>query len=281
MFSAQDPSGPVTIECSADGAAFAACMSPVSLHDLADGEHTMVLRARDAAGNLGGPWATAWVVDATAPSVGMSAPAATFTLSSKLAAAWTAADAGSGVASSDVRWRRSRLGGEWSAWTAPAAWQATAASTVTLDGAARGYSYCLAARVRDKAGNVSGWSAPRCTGVPLDDRDLVASAGWTTATGAAHYAGTYLKTSVVAQLTAPKATVRAVALVAARCDGCGVVGVYLGDTLVKKISLDAPTAKRQVVIPVASYTTDRTGVFSIRVLSSGKPVHIDGLATSR
>ncbi len=43
--------GPVALECSLDGAAFAACSAPVTLDGLADGAHHLLLRAVDSAGN--------------------------------------------------------------------------------------------------------------------------------------------------------------------------------------------------------------------------------------
>ncbi|MFL5347471.1 MAG: adventurous gliding motility protein AgmC [Hyalangium sp.] len=49
----------VTYECSLDGAAFTACSDPFSLEGLADGEHTLEVRARDSAGNVDPTPATA------------------------------------------------------------------------------------------------------------------------------------------------------------------------------------------------------------------------------
>jgi len=49
-FSSTEPE--VTYECSLDGASFTACPSPVTFTALAEGPHTLQVRARDAAGNV-------------------------------------------------------------------------------------------------------------------------------------------------------------------------------------------------------------------------------------
>jgi hypothetical protein len=57
-----------SFECSLDGATFAACVSPASYGELADGPHTFLVRARDAAGNVdSSPAEVGWTVDATPP----------------------------------------------------------------------------------------------------------------------------------------------------------------------------------------------------------------------
>ncbi|MEN9800795.1 MAG: hypothetical protein RL653_4492, partial [Pseudomonadota bacterium] len=57
-----------TFECSVDGAAFTACTAPVQLSGLAEGAHSVSVRAVDAVGNVDATPATAtWTVDLTAP----------------------------------------------------------------------------------------------------------------------------------------------------------------------------------------------------------------------
>lgn len=64
-------------ECSVDNGTFAACSSPVSLNNLADGSHWFEVRATDAAGNKGLSVSYSWSIDTQAPDimVGMVSPA--------------------------------------------------------------------------------------------------------------------------------------------------------------------------------------------------------------
>lgn len=67
-------------ECRLDAAAFAACTSPFSLTNLADGSHTATIRSFSAAGAVSNVAVAAWVVDTAVPSVpnvALSVPALT------------------------------------------------------------------------------------------------------------------------------------------------------------------------------------------------------------
>jgi hypothetical protein len=57
----------VTFECSLDGGAFAACVSPKGYSGLAQGAHTFAVHARDAAGNVSAAATRSWTVDTNAP----------------------------------------------------------------------------------------------------------------------------------------------------------------------------------------------------------------------
>lgn len=80
-----------TFECAVDGGAFAACSSPLTLLGLAEGGHSLQVRATDLAGNVDtSPAVAAWVVDLTAPDTSIdstpplasTSSVATFTFSS-------------------------------------------------------------------------------------------------------------------------------------------------------------------------------------------------------
>ena len=68
-----------TLTCSIDGGSFSPCSSPVDLAGLADGPHSVQVRATDSFGNVGTA-TRSWVVDNTAPTVTITAgPSGTVT----------------------------------------------------------------------------------------------------------------------------------------------------------------------------------------------------------
>src|SRR5205085_72877 len=69
-----------TFECKLDGLDYAGCNSPKGLSGLADGSHTMSVRATDAAGNRDAtPASVTWTVDTTAPETTIDASPAELT----------------------------------------------------------------------------------------------------------------------------------------------------------------------------------------------------------
>ena len=271
--------GPV-LSCRLDGKAVSTCSSPLTVTGLASGPHQLLVIGRDSDGNYGGA-VRSWTLDRTAPSTSVTSPAKAVTLTSSLPVTWRGSDSGgSGVATFDVRYERASASGTFGGWAYPSGWQATTRTSTSLTKLVAGATYCFSDRARDHAGNTSAWSSPRCTTVPLDDRALAASSGWSRTTGSGYYRGTISTTThTAATLKSPSLQVQHLYLVATRCRRCGTVGLYAGPTLVAKISLSATATSLQAVLPLPRITL-RTCMITIKSLGTA-PVHLDGLATTR
>ncbi len=193
---------------------------------------------------------------------------------------WSATPALAPVTSYDVRYRRAAWNGDFG----PAVtWlRATADTSATFAGSP-GSTYCFGVRARDADGGVSPWTAAgKCTAVPLDDRSLTRSSGWTAGTGDPYYRSTYLRSSTNgAKLTRTGVVARRIALLATTCPTCGTVKVYWGSTLLKAISLHSDTTVNRKLIAVKTFSFARTGTLTIKVVSSGRKVIIDGVAIRR
>jgi hypothetical protein len=86
-FTLSSNESPVTFQCSLDGASFAACTSSPTF-TVTDGNHSLVVRATDQAGNVSPPSAAwNWTVDTTIPTATIVTGPATFT--SQTSAAFT------------------------------------------------------------------------------------------------------------------------------------------------------------------------------------------------
>ena len=98
-FSFSSNEGGVSYGCSLDGSAYAPCSTPNTFGGLANGAHTLAVRATDGAGNLDATAASyAWTVDVVAPAPPViSAPAAGSSMAALVAVSGSA-EAGSTVA---------------------------------------------------------------------------------------------------------------------------------------------------------------------------------------
>lgn len=128
-------------ECALDGAAFAACVSPVSYSGLADGVHSVTVRAIDAAGNVdASPAQAAWAVDATAPDTRFTSVPPSSTKDRSATFYFAATEAGTFECSLDGR--------AWAACSSP----------VRLTSLSRTY-HTFQVRARDAVGNVDATPA--------------------------------------------------------------------------------------------------------------------------
>jgi hypothetical protein len=218
--------------------------------------------------------------DVTAPRPVLSTPTSRIGAAGNLSVRFSATDSESGVASYDVRYRQARYDQGFKPAVYPVSWQGTTGSSVTFT-LARGYDICFSVRARDRSGNVSGWSAEKCTEVPLDDRALVASSGWSRTSAA----GTYLSTVSTAKATGrtlhlPTVQVVHGWLIATRCSTCGSVTVSIGGHVLGAVSLYASATQHQVKLLLPGGGVLRTGALVLTTRSAAT-VQIDGLALTR
>lgn len=138
-----------------------------------------------------------------------------------------------------------------------------------------GTSYCVGARGTDGVGNIGAVSQETCFTTPLDDRAFTGT-GWSRVEGDNHYLGTLTTTQTKGRFLLRKG-VRAkhLALVVAKAPNGGKVQVKLGENVLGNYSLEGTGA--QQVIEVATFAKVRTGALRITVISTGKPVRIDGV----
>jgi hypothetical protein len=179
----------------------------------------------------------------------------------------------------DVRYRRAPWNGTYGSRTT---WRTATTATSGVMTVAKGYTYCFSARARDTQGARSAWSSETCTAIPLDDRSLKRSSGWTRATNRADYAGTNTRSSTGgATLTRTGISGRRISVVATTCPTCGVLRAYWRGTLIRTIDLQSSTTRHRRVFTLATFSTRREGTLVLRVVGRTGRVIIDGLAVRR
>lgn len=203
-----------------------------------------------------------------------------YRLTTPFKVSWSgASDSGSGIASYKAYSRRAPFNGGFGAATV---FDASAGPGSGSFPAKPGNTYCFSVRVSDHAGNTSSASAEKCSAVPVDDVSLKGP-GWARQSGqVGYYRGTYSGSSTKgATLTRTGVQARRLALIATKCPGCGVVDVKLGGTLLNRVNLAASTTMKRQIIPVGTLPGVVAGTVTITVVTSGKPVLVDGLGVSR
>lgn len=274
------------LTCGADAGALSACGTPsggdyrgaqsASLSGLSEGAHTLHVHAVDAGGNAA-TYDFPFVVDTVAPTATLLAPTVPFQLPLSTTVRWSGSDA-SGIATYAVRSRSATYATGFGAYTAPTSYAGTVTSHA-FGSLVPGTTTCYQVRSVDKAGNVSPWTAERCTAVPLDERGLTRSSGWTATSATGWFQGTALSTNQLGATLTKHATLRRIQVVALTCATCGVVQVTVGTVQIARINLAAATTQRKAItLPVFSL---RTGTVTLKVVTSGKLVRVDALGLSR
>jgi hypothetical protein len=264
----------VTKTCTLDGRA-TTCTSPTALSRLAQGKHAFVISATDPLGARGSA-TVSWTVDTVVPKISVSvAPAVTLGTSATFR--WRGSDVTSGVASYDLQYTAASYTGTFGSWVTKLA--GTRAVSWTLSGLKPGYEYCIRVRTHDGAGNVSGYSAARCTTRPMDDRSLAAS-HFTRRTVSYAFGRTESDASYTgATLTLAHARVQHLAVLTTVSPTGGTLAAYVGSTKVGTVSLKSAGTHPQQVLWL-HVVSPRTGTVTLRTLSR-LPVRVDGLVNLR
>ena len=205
----------------------------------------------------------------------------TATSAASFVVSWGGLAGTASIVSYDVRYRRAPWNGSFGAY---GTWLAATGSTRGSFLGATGSTYCFSVRAHDSIGAVSPWSAETCTATPLDDRSLARSASWRRRTGSStsYFAGTYVKSFTYgARLVRTGVIARRIWLLATTCRGCGAVAIYWGGNRVRTISLASPTTVHRKLIPITVFSSARVGTLTVRVVSTDRPVLVDGVVVSR
>ena len=235
-----------------------------------------------AANGLGEGFSAPFTVDATAPVPSMTGSALNLKVqtSRTVALSWTASDPLSGVVWYNVRERHQWVSGSaFSSFTYDAYHTVGTSRTITFPTTARGYTICFSVQALDGVGNLSGFSKERCTALPFDDRQFPLNHGWVRGSSSAFYESTYTSsTTLNSVLGITGVRFKTLIFIAETCSTCGIVGIYRGNTLLKKISLYATSTHTKVEFTVVTYTTlAASSTITIKVLTSGKHIYFDGL----
>lgn len=215
--------------------------------------------------------------DIRPPATAVEAPTR-FTLGPWWTVRWRSTDAGSGVATHDVRYRTSSDVTGLGAWRYPAARTLTTATTMSLR-MTPGTEYCVSVRARDRAGNLAAWSPAVCTSAPLDDRAFGAASGWGPLADRQAYGGT-VRRAVRDRATLSRVVLmRRLAVVATTCAACGKVSVYENGALVRTLDLRSARTRHRVLLAVVSHSASRRVRITLVVRGSGRPVLLDAIAT--
>ena len=219
------------------------------------------------------------VIDGSVPTVGVTT-LPVFESGLGFPVAWSATGGVSSITNTDVRYRKAlwnaSLPNTYTTWKS-----GVTARSATFTGT-QGYKYCFSTRARNLIGNLSGWSAEKCTIVPFDERTLATTGAWTKSTPSGWVAKTALQTTTkgAALRTKKSVSVKRIGLIALKCKDCGSVTVQVG-TFKKTVSLAGGSKAGTRTLFTIVLPSKKTGKIAIIVTSkSGKVVKIDGLDLS-
>jgi ribosomal protein L32 len=144
-----------------------------------------------------------------------------------------------------------------------------------------GNTYCFQAEALDSVPESWGFTADRCAVVPLDDRALGASSGWSRRTGTGFFLDTFTRTTKLGKsLRRTGIHAKSAQIMVEKCPTCGSIKIYWNGVLKHTYNLHAGSVQKKVYLSAVSFSSVHVGTLKIVVSSSGKPVIIDGLGIS-
>ncbi|KAA1419285.1 hypothetical protein F0U44_12630 [Nocardioides humilatus] len=253
------------------------CSAPITqTTGVADGEHSIEVYAQTSDGRRSALAQATVVVDTVPPIVYVTAPPL-FPATRAATVTWSGTDATAGIAGYELRRRRTPRVGAVGEWTTPVSLPPTATTRGYVD-LLEGSTYCFEVRAKDRATNTSPWGQ-KCAAIPIDDRSLTRSAGWTEVSEPGWLDNSALETTQRGANVYKRATTRRLALTALTCPTCGKVAVLVAGTQVATFDLAAATTRRQLfTVPPFALTT---GAVVVKVVSEDKLVKIDSLSSWR
>lgn len=217
--------------------------------------------------------------DQDAPTARMTKPSFPVVASRTIPLEWSGDDGdGSGIASFDITYRsekysRSVLGRRNKA---PGLTGATT-TTGTFTGQP-GNTYCFEAKAHDVAGNLSagsvGWN---CATVPVDDKSLTHSSGWTQRSNQnGYFEKTFSVTTGLGKtLTLTGVKAKQVGILAKVCKTCGKLTFkFGGSTWMANLRANST---RTVLFYTPIYNGITTSSLVVKSTTSGKTVQVDGV----
>ncbi|MFN8623439.1 MAG: lamin tail domain-containing protein [Chloroflexota bacterium] len=215
----------------------------------------------------------------TDPPTGVKiGPVPPFQASSATTIGWSATDAGVGVAGYTVKVRLASIAADFGAGDI---WQNDVSATSADWFGGAGQTACFSVKARDANNNESGYSTERCTAFPLDDPALTPTGFTAVASRGSYFDSVSRATKKGATLVGPTVTGKRFALMVTRCPTCGSVKVLWNNVAIKTIALTAKKTTKRAIVPLPVRPSAETGVLTIVVTTTGKPVLIDGLVVSR
>jgi hypothetical protein len=213
--------------------------------------------------------------DSTPPVVSFTGPHGSVSFSPSFTVSWHGSDSGgAGFSHYDVEEVSSAWNGTYGGW---AGWHMGTTSTSAPFTGSYGHSYCFRVRAVDNANNTSPWSQT-CISVPLKAGNLSFGNGWHKSSNSAYFGGgAYYTTTRNARASLSGVHTKHLWLVTTQSRLSGVVQVQWNGAAMKNVNLYNSTTIHRRLLLALSFSSARTGTLTLKSLSSGKYVTLEGV----